>query len=330
MTAGHRAVAAAEPDDALAGLRRFAATDNDRVASAVAAAGVTGWSYYFPYLHFFSQLSGRERLLFEEAAGALLVYRVKRDGARASLSLLVPPFPFVPAALDHANARMAAANADGRQRIARVPEELAAAVARHGFTLRFNADEYVYDANQVRALEGAGYASLRRKLSHPMFQAAEVRPYSAADRAACETLLDSWRRGLAARGVRVGPYRSYARHCLAQGDRLLPAVLRGQVIEIDGTVAAFTFGGPIDAQTASMFITVSDHAYPGLAYLQRHRFIRDQPLARYWNDAFDSGRPGLAQMKRSFRPVRMHPVFSARRGATGGAGSSPEPTRPRR
>lgn len=306
--------AARQSSDALDGLRRIEASDGARFAAAVAAGGATGWSYYFPYLHFFSQLSGRERVLFEARAESLLVYRVKTEADRVSLSLLVPPFPFSGDALDHAGARMAAANRGGRQRIARVPGELAAAVARHGFELRFNADEYVYDARQVRDLAGSRYASLRRKISHRAFEGVEARPYSAADRPGCETLLEAWRQGLLARGVKIGPYRAYARHCLAAGDRLDGAMLRGEVIEIDGEVAAFTFGGPIDRESASLFITVSDHAHPGLAYLQRHRFISGDGSAQFWNDFVDSGRAGLAQMKRSFRPVAMHPLFSARRG----------------
>lgn len=300
--------------DALEGLRRIEPSDRHRFAAAVAACGATGWSYYFPYLHFFSQLSGRERVLFEDVSGSLLVYRVKRDRDRISLSLLVPPFPFVTAAMDHANARMAAVNLGGRQRISRVPGELAPVVAKHGFELRFNADEYVYDARHVRELEGSRYASLRRKVSHRTFDTINVRPYSTADQQGCETLLETWRRGLGERGVRIGPYRSYARHCLAQGDRLDATVLRGQIIEIGGTVAAFTFGGPIGPENASLFITVSDHAFPGLAYLQRYRFICDDRSTIYWNDFVDSGRPGLAQMKRSFRPIGMHPLYSARRG----------------
>lgn len=316
MSGGGHAVAGPEAKaaDALEGLRRIGASDRARFAEAVAASDATGWSYYFPYLHFFSLLSGRERLMFEEVSDSLLVYRLKGDGEKASLSLLVPPFPFHPAAMDHAGARMEAVNAGGRQRIARVPDELAPVVARHGFTLRFNADEYIYDAGRVRELAGPRYSTLRRKVSHRTFEGARVRPYSAADRTGCESLLEAWREGLAARGVRVGPYRSYARRCLAHSDRLDGDLLRGQVIEINGTLAAFTFGGPIDADMASLFITVSDRAYSGLAYLQRYCFIRDNPSARYWNDAFDSGRPGLAQMKRSFRPVRMHPLYSARRG----------------
>lgn len=305
--------ALATGSDAIDGLRLIEFSDHPRFAAAAAASGASGWSYFFPYLYFFSQPAARERLLYEQVGGSLLVYRIKQDGERISLSLLVPPMPFVPEAMRHANARMAQANADGRQRIARVPDELAPLVAKSGFDLRFNADEYIYDAAQIRALAGSRYASLRRKLAHDAFEGVTVKPYTAADRPGCEALLDTWQRGLRDLGVRVGPYRTYARRCLAQADRLDPAILSGQVIEIDGSVAAFTFGGPINPEMSSLFITVSDRSVPGLAYLQRYRFIRDHATPLYWNDFVDSGRAGLAQMKRSFRPVRMHPLYSARR-----------------
>lgn len=298
---------------ALDGLSRIEVSDCEVFDAAVAASGATGWTYYFPYLHFFSQLSGGERVLFERTANAVLVYRLVQKRDRPTLSLLVPPFPFDHDALDIAGARMAEVNRDGRQRISRVPEELAWAVARAGFELRFNDDEYIYDAAQVREMEGRDYASLRRKIGRFDRDAMDIRPYGAAERAGCEALLEGWRRTLTERGIRIGPYKTYAQRCLANDGAFHSSRLRGEVIEIDGAIAAFTFGGPIDAESASLFITVSDHRQPGLAYLQRHRFMAHDPGPRLFNDFVDSGRAGLAQMKRTFRPVRMHTLLSARR-----------------
>lgn len=298
---------------ALGGLSRIEASDRHIFDDAMSASGATGWSYYFPYLHFFSQLEGGERVLFERTANSVLVYRRIEKRNRSSLSLLVPPFPFDAGALDHAGARMAEANEDKRQRIARVPEELAWEVARAGFELRFNDDEYIYDAASVRDLTGRDFATLRRKIGRFDRDTLSVRPYSPAERAGCEALLDDWQETLTQKGIRIGPYKTYARRCLEGGDALDPAVLRGEVIEIDGAIAAFTFGGPIDADSSSLFITVSDHRHPGLAYLQRHQFMLGDPGAQRFNDFVDSGRAGLAQMKRTFRPIRMHTLFSARR-----------------
>lgn len=297
--------------DALDGLSTIQASDCQLFRDAVAASGVSGWSYFFPYLLFFSQLTGNDRLLFETEGGSILIYRLTKKSGETRLSLLVPPFPFHPEALDRAGSRMEAMNADRRQRILRVPEGAAWQVAREGFNLRFNTDEYIYDAGEVTRMAGSSYAGLRRKIGR--YSAAEltVQPYRPADRTECEALLDAWRRDLKQRGISIGPYRAYTRHCL-EGTQIGPDILRGEVIRVDGAVAAFTFGGPINAQMSSMFITVSDHAQPGLAYLQRHRFIAgDQGTTPLFNDFCDSKRAGIAQMKRSFRPVAMHPLFNA-------------------
>ncbi|MBC9246912.1 DUF2156 domain-containing protein [Paracoccus sp. 11-3] len=300
--------------DALDGLSQIKASDCDFFRDAVAAAGVTGWSYYFPYLHLFSHLTGGDRILFETEGGSILLYRLTQKAGETRLSLLVPPFPFDPAALNRAGARMEAMNADRRQRIVRVPEEAAWQVAREGFSLRFNSDEYVYDADAVTMMEGSAYATLRRKVGRYDTVDLSVQPYSQADRAECEALLEAWRKGLSERGVKIGPYRAYTRRCL-EGTDISADILRGEVIRVDGNVAAFTFGGPITSQMSSMFITVSDHAQPGLAYLQRQRFIAGNMGATpLFNDFCDSKRPGIAQMKRSFRPVSMHPLFNAVRG----------------
>lgn len=300
--------------DALEGLSQITAADCDFFRDAVAASGVSGWSYYFPYLHFFSHLTGGDRILYETEGGSILLYRLTQKAGEMRLSLLVPPFPFDPAALDRAGARMQAMNADRRQRILRVPEEAAWQVAREGFSLRFNSDEYVYDADAVTQMEGSAYATLRRKVGRYDAVDLSVKPYSQADRAECETLLEAWRKGLSERGVKIGPYRSYTKRCL-EGTDISPDILRGEVIRVEGNVAAFTFGGPITPRMSSMFITISDHAQPGLAYLQRQRFIAGNMGATpFFNDFCDSKRPGIAQMKRSFRPVSMHPLFNAVRG----------------
>ncbi|MFS4438920.1 phosphatidylglycerol lysyltransferase domain-containing protein [Paracoccaceae bacterium GXU_MW_L88] len=304
---------AAFQTDALDGLRPLTAEDQPRIAEAVAAAEVTGWSYFFPYMLFFSQLSGNEHALFEDAEGAMLVYRMNRRKGREMLSLLVPPFPFSPAALAHAEARMAAFNEGGALRINRVPEEAAWMVGNEGFELRFNSDEYVYDREAVLPMAGKAFATLRRKVRYFDEAGAVVRPYTPEDREPCETLLEEWRALLKERGVKLGPYRSYARNCLANASGLGPEVIRGEVIEMDGKIAAFTFGGPIDPETTALFITISDHAFPGLAYYQRYKFIESTTHGRFFNDFADSGREGLAQMKRSFRPVKMHALLSARR-----------------
>jgi hypothetical protein len=113
----------------------------------------------------------------------------------------------------------------------------------------------------------------------------------------------------------MGPYYHYAAGCLENYEFFPSGTIKGQVLEIAGSVKAFSFGGPIRSSHGSVFITISDHDMPGLAYLQRYHLLTSMPQLTYFNDSDDTGRPGLAQVKRAFRPVEMHGIYSAR--ATG-------------
>ena len=296
---------------ALEGLGTIAPEDRTRFTDAVAAEGVAGWSYYFPYLQAFSAASGNERLFFETENGSIAVYRYRVRRRGADLSLLLPPFPFSEPLLRRGLDRSAAFNADSLGRVSRISEDCLAPVARTGLEIRFNADEYVYDRAAVAKAKGSAFASLRRKLGRYDSPDIRVRPYDPSDATECLSLLERWRAGLRERGVRIGPYRHYTRICLANANAY-GSLLRGEIIELDERIVAFAFGGPITQETGSVFITVSDHAEPGIAYLQRAHLLKGFPELAYFNDNADSGRPGIAQMKRTFRPVRMHTLYSAK------------------
>lgn len=295
----------------IADLKPIALEDRALFTAAVAAEPVTGWSYFFPYLQLLGSASARERLLYETYDGSVAVYRLKIRRDRNLLALLVPPFPWNEKLLRRGLERCAAFNRDGQGRIARVAESLAPRVARLGGVLRFNMDEYIYDRAAVVEASGKAFATLRRKLGQNEKSGTLVRPFAATDATACEALIDRWQAGLAERGVKIGPYGRYARSCLRNAEAHA-GLLKGDVIEVDGAVAAITFGGPIDGTSGSVMITISDHDHPGLAYLQRHNLLSGFPELETFNDASDSGRPGLRQMKRAFRPIRLHTVYSAR------------------
>jgi hypothetical protein len=236
----------------------------------------------------------------------------KRD-ERLRLSLFVPPFPFHPDSLRHARDRMRDFNHDRTSRILRIQETEALAVAREGFTIDFRMSEFIYDRASVIALEGSAFQRLRRSISqYAKTPGIIVRDYTEEDQQACMDILKKWYDHLASTGVKIGPYSKYTRECLKSFGKFPGELLSGQVIEINGVIGAFSFGGPINKDYGSVFITVSDHDWPGLAYLQRHCLMALFPELSYFNDFTDSGRPGLAQVKRSFRPIKMHGLYMAR------------------
>lgn len=312
-TDGEGAIERAQAE-ALSGLELIQLEDASRFTAAAEAAGVVSWSHFFPYLHLSGRRTSSRRLLYEFVEDSALVYRFERRNGKDRLSLLLAPFPFSLPALQRARERMWQFNGPRGARIIRTQESEALRLAREGFEIRHHSDEYIYDADAVRGLEGSRFSTLRRKIARYAAGAASVRPYRAEDEPACRTLLDAWRAELREMGVIVGPYYRYTRICLAERDTLAPTQLFSQVIEVEGEIAAFTFGGGITTNHASVFITVSDRRHPGLAYFQRKSLIDDLAGHRYFNDFNDSNRPGLKQMKRSFRPVQMHSLFVARGG----------------
>ena len=309
-----------EQDQALiSDLRTIELSDQTLFTEAVAEGGIAGWSYYFPYLQLFGRSSKRERLLFETFEGSIAVYRVKeRRGKPANLSLLVPPFPWNETLARRALERSAAYNADRRGRISRVSESDLTAVARLGLDLRFNMDEFVYDRHAVDQAVGKDFARLRRNVNRFINDETELRAYGPDDAEACEQLLDGWQKRMTERAIQIGPFRRYARLCLRSAQDF-GELLSGHVIEIDGKIAAFSFGGPINSETGSVFVTVSDHDHAGIAYRQRMELLRAFPDLAYFNDGADSGRPGMAMMKNVFRPIAKSCVCSARTVSNSGS-----------
>ena len=259
LAPSHRALV----DPALSGLQPIEPHHAPLFRAAVAEAGATGWTYFFPYLQLFGAASENRRLFFEELDGSIAIYRYwyRPTKQAATVSLFVPPFPWNEELMRRALERTAGFNPDGRQRVTRIAEDQAPLIEALGLKLKPNMDEYIYDRAAVAEAHGSEFASLRRKLSQLHKISPVVRPYSLDDRAPCEQLLKDWRAHLSERGVNIGPYRLYARKCLREFENF-PGLLHGEVIEVAGQIAAFTFGGPIGSHFGSVFITVSSHYYP--------------------------------------------------------------------
>lgn len=298
------------PDECL-DLSIIRAEDGDRFHDAIDQCRIKSHHYYFPRLLFSGQRKDR-LLLFEEVDGSILVYSLQQRVSRLALNLYVPPFPFRTTALQRARERMRDFNRGRAGRIDWVQEEDAHLVASHGFLLSPREQEFIYDRAAVAELNGPGFARVRRYLaSLKKYDGLVVREYTARDEEACMAVYRRFRAQLQAKGVEPKGYSAMV-NCLKGATRLPASRLRGEVFEIEGTIRAYSFGGPIGPDYGCVFLTVSDHEFPGLAYALRHQMMMNFPALTYFNDSTDNKRAGLREMKERFRPVEMHGILGAR------------------
>ncbi|WP_457094625.1 phosphatidylglycerol lysyltransferase domain-containing protein [Microvirga sp. P5_D2] len=285
--------------------------DADIFLSAAEEAQVKAWLYYFPLLHFYGQFRAHT-LHWELYDGSVLVYQIRRREGHSRMDLYLPPFPFSVAALRYAQQRMQEYNGNRTSRIVWVQEKDALPVTRAGFEVFFREEEFIFDRAAVMGLEGSSFKKLRNKIAGALRQGhVETRPYTAADRPACQAVLDGWRERLIANGIAPNGYR-YTRACLKTAERFPHALLNGLVAECDGVVRGFAFTGHLAHTLGCNFLCITDINYRGLSYLLCYRHMAEFPELIHFNDSSDTGRPGLRESKQLFRPIEMHGLFGAK------------------
>lgn len=89
-------------------------------------------------------------------------------------------------------------------------------------------------------------------------------------------------------------------------DALPDLDLWGEVVFVDGSLSAFSFGGEIRLGLGCYIEAKSDLGIPGLSYFQRLHFLRGMSQFELVNDGSHGGQAGFKQLKDSFRPVAMH------------------------
>jgi hypothetical protein len=295
----------------LSGLSRVSLNDQGAFVSATTEANLKSWLYYFPFLYCFS-LSNNQTLLWESHDGAICLYFLRRHDDKYRLDLYLPPFPFSPAAMKHVLERIASFNGARFCRILWADEQLKTPLESEGFRTRPIEQEYVYDTEQVRSLSGKNFHRLRRNLNRvKKIPNLELRGYRPTDEEPCRELLRRWRRFLRdEKDVEVSGYY-YSERCLDHALSFQGDILRGEVITVDNRVCGFAFAGRISASYGSLFLAISDHDVAGLGYLQRFSLIVNSQGIPYFNDSSDTGRAGLAEVKKSFNPVEIHNLYRA-------------------
>lgn len=292
-------------------LRPIELADEGCFREAIEIERPQSWIYYFPFLYCFAQRK-EMTLLWEKVNSSICLYMLKTSKGERRLSLFVPPFPHDPASLQAARQRISEFNGDNSCRIVWAEEKYDDVLRAQGFILKTREEEYVYDTLKLNATTGSEFRRLRQLLGRcQRLPGLELRPFQAHDEKECHSLLDRWFEMLTEdKGINVYGY-GYVRSCIQNAFSFRAGSLVGEVTTLNGAIVGFTFGGPIHSAMGSLFISISDHTIEGLGYIQRHNFMLSFPELELFNDSSDTGRAGIAHVKRQFRPVRMNRLSQA-------------------
>ena len=149
------------------------------------------------------------------------------------------------------------------------------------------------------------------------------RPFRPDDVAACLALFQQWQQGVKHDGFSDLPMHlaKDAEHAHRQGiSHAADLGLIGRVVEVDGQIAAYTFGYPLNQSkppsplegegggeggTFCILFEIADRNVKGLgAYIFRE-FCREHESYELINTMDDSGLQGLRRAKLAYHPIRL-------------------------
>jgi Fe-S-cluster containining protein len=270
-------------------------------------------------LAFVNMFAWQEHFSFsvENIAGAACVFASQPVGTFLYFPPLARDIP--PAAVDACFEKMRRMNRGGSlTRIENVAEEELPAFDPAKYRSEERGHEYVYARSEIVRLGGNDHKSRRHEVNvflRAYGDRSAFRPYAPADFNACAILFDRWLDGRVKRhdneayGWMLAENRAVHRLVLAHAACL---GLIGRVVEIDGRIAAYSFGYALTPDTFCVLFEVADLEFKGLAAFIFSRFCADDALRCFkWINAMDDFEaPGLARAKLSWRPVRLQPVYA--------------------
>jgi hypothetical protein len=293
---------------ALAGLKVLEKSDLETFQSMLNKGEQVGWAYYFPYL-LTRNRPGQSCTLFIEYEGSICLFNWQLIGNKPRIDLLAAPSPMNQYALKGCIERANDFNADYSARIMRIDDKDSKAVADIGIHVRERKQQYIFSPRNYNNLSGKKYYTLRRNVTLIKNQPdVEVVPYSKSHAQDCHRLLNKWGKLHRAKHGTFGGV-GISRRIIDLAGTIPDDVLRGQVIYIEGQLAAFTFGGQIRPGLACSFERKCDTDVRGLSYYQLWSFLCGFDDETLVNDGSDAGSAGLRQLKDSFRPIYMHSEY---------------------
>lgn len=292
----------------LQGLKALDADDLARYMAAVENGQQMGWRYYFPYLLSQHREGTRADLLVEDE-GSMCVFRWQIRDSTPRLDVFVAPTPMNVPVLKRCIERANEFNDDRSARVMRIDAGDVDAVSAAGIRVNPRESQYIYPPGEYDSLGGKKYYTIRRNVALvERLPDVQVMPYAPSHAKACRELLKRW--GKAHREVHgTSGGISLSKRAIDLAGVLPKNVLRGEVVFIDGHLAAFAFGGEIRPGLACSFERKCDTEIRGLSYFQLHSLLRNLQDFSLVNDGSDAGRAGLRQLKESLRPVAMHEEY---------------------
>ena len=185
------------------------------------------------------------------------------------------------------------------------------------YNSHLKAHEYVYLRRDLEMLSGDKYKSKRHdsNVFQERFPQAVFRPYTAADYQGCLNLYSGWSANRRQSGgdvvyLTMLDENTKVHALFMQHANALDLV--GRVVEIDGKIAAYTFGYALSPDTFCVLLEITDLDKTGLAaYIFQH-FCADDVVKpfEYINTMDDFGLPNIAKAKESYHPVKKLPVYT--------------------
>lgn len=294
----------------------IALTDINRLSSACERSSGWLWASYPPFLLSYSQSPARVVLL-GEVEDVLVVLLRRTVRGRDHLDLFIPPFArwsrrsheryasFLNALLSF--------NGPGAETRLLWCDLQTAETLHHwlGWSVRPYDREYLYSRRTVMDMRGKEFGMLRKRLHRCEREAMPVvRAYQPEDHDACVQVLKEWRDE---REDAVGPVLDfgYTRAALDLAADIPEPLMTGIVVEVEGRLRAFAFGGLLKPGFGLFFVLKSDPHVLGLAETARVALLSQLEGCDLVNDAGDLGRPGLRQHKQMFRPMAYLPTWKA-------------------
>lgn len=181
-------------------------------------------------------------------------------------------------------------------------------------------EEYCYNKDKVIALKGRALKSKRHDLNyflkhHP---AAAFLNYHVLMKDLCLDLFKRWAKNRAAKNndeIYLQMLNDNEQvHALAL-NFAEEIGLVGRVVVVDKEIKAYSFGYPLDKETFCILFEVADLSVTGLPVFIFNQFCADAALEEYKviNVMDDSGLENIKDVKMSFHPDALVPVYSVKR-----------------
>jgi hypothetical protein len=262
-------------------------------------------AYSFPY-HFIWQGLFQYEWMELEGHGCLMA------SSQEGSFLALPPIGSDPCgpAMAKAFALLSQRNkTSALTRIENAPESLADHCRGLGYRVTSKGPDYLYRRTDLVALRGDRYKSQRVAYNHCVKESRPTfRAFRPDDEKACLALFRQWREGVKQDGVSDLAIHLAADSESAHRQGLSHAAelgLVGRIGEVEGRLAAYTFGYPMNASIFCVLFEIADRQVKGLGAYVFREFCRELEGYELINTMDDSGLAGLRRTKLAYHPIKL-------------------------